>query len=323
MNDKYRLSRRDFIKGVASLTGLGLAGSSCAAEPPRTERGIELQPFGRTEHISTRTLFGAYALSNVSQDQADQTLDVLLNYGINHIDTAPSYGGSEKRIGPWMENHRHDFFLATKVDQRVYEGARNQIQRSLEQLRVEQVDLLQLHNLVEQWEWDIAMGENGALKALIEARDAGLVRFLGVTGHGLTAPAMHMQSLERFDFDSVLLPLNYPLMQNPQYAADFEALVKLCEKRQVAVQTIKAIARGEWGRTRRTTNTWYEPLTDQPSIGPAVRWVLGWPNVFLNTAGDVDLLPNILDAATRAQDTPSDKHMQELVDEAEITPLWA
>ena len=323
MNNKHRLSRRDFIKGVAALTGLGLAGSSCAGELPRTERGIELQPFGRTKHLSTRTLFGAYALSSVSQDEADRTLDVLLDFGINHIDTAPSYGTSERRIGPWMEDHRNDFFLATKVDRRVYEGAKNQIQHSLQELQVDQVDLLQLHNLVEQWEWDIAMGKNGALKALGEARDAGQVRFLGVTGHGLAAPAMHIQSLERFDFDSVLLPLNYPLMQNPQYAADFKALVRLCEKRQVAVQTIKAVARGEWGRTRRTTNTWYEPLMDQTSIDPAVRWVLGWPNVFLNTAGDVDLLPKILEAATRAQDTLSDRQMQDVVDEAEMTSLWA
>ena len=323
MNARQHLSRRDFLKGVATLTVLGLSGSACTTASPKTERGIELQPFGRTEHLSTRTLFGAYALAYVSQEEADRTLGVLLDFGINHIDTAPSYGSSELRIGPWMEEHRRDFFLATKVDQRIYEGAKSQFERSLERLQVDQVDLLQLHNLVEQWEWDIAMGENGALKALVEARDAGLVRFLGVTGHGLAAPAMHLQSLERFDFDSVLLPLNYPLTQNPQYAADFKALAELCDKRDVAVQTIKAIARGEWGRTLKTTNTWYEPLTEQTSIDPAVHWVLRWPNVFLNTAGDVDLLPKILDAATRAQTAPSEEQMKELVDELEMTPLWA
>ena len=170
----------------------------------------------------------------------------VLRYGINHIDTAASYGEAELRLGPWMERHRERFFLATKTGERTYEAARDQIRRSLERLRVPQVDLIQLHNLAQPEEWDVAMGPDGALRACVEAREAGLVRFIGVTGHGTGIARMHRRSLERFDFDSVLLPFNYPMMQNPQYAADFEALLALCQERNVAVQTIKAITRAPW-----------------------------------------------------------------------------
>jgi len=272
-----KISRRRFLEGAAALAGVGLTAAACAGTPAarKTGRGIELLSFGRTKHESTRTIFGGYALAYVSQEVADQTLELLLEYGVNHIDTAPSYGSSERRIGPWMEQHRDRLFLATKTDQRLYDQARRQIRRSLENLRVDRIDLLQLHNLVGEMEWKVAMGkaerDKGALRAAIEARDEGLVRFIGITGHGLAAPAMHRRSLEEFDFDSVLLPLNYPLMQNPQYAADFQALIALCQERDVAVQTIKSIAVGEWGTKPQFGNTWYEPLTEQPAIDKAVQ----------------------------------------------------
>lgn len=288
----------------------------------RGEKVIERQPFGRIGHLSTRTIFGAAALSRVTQAEADRTLEVLLKYGVNHIDTAASYGDSELRIGPWMDRHRGDFFLATKTGERTYEKAREEIHRSLERLRVDQVDLLQLHNLVDPEEWEVAMGPGGALEAAIEAREQGLVRFIGVTGHGLTAPAMHKRSLERFDFDSVLLPYNYPLMQNPQYAADFEALLALCKERNVAVQTIKSIARGPWGEKAKTRTTWYEPLEEQADIDRAVHWVLGRPGIFLNTVGDIHVLPRVLDAASRFETRPSEEEMQELVARLHMTPLW-
>jgi len=282
----------------------------------------ERQPFGRTGHMSTRALFGAAALGRVTQAEADRTLEVLLEYGVNHIDSAASYGDSELRIGPWMDQHRQDFFLATKTGERTYRQARDEIHRSLERLRVGQVDLLQLHNLVDPGEWDVAMGPGGALEAAIEAREEGLVRFIGVTGHGLTAPVMHKKSLERFDFDSVLLPCNYPLMQNPQYVADFEALITLCRERNVAVQTIKSIARGLWGDKPKTRNTWYEPLEDQADIDRAVHWVLGWPSIFLNTAGDIHLLPKVLDAVSRFERAPSDEEMREMVERLDMVPLF-
>ncbi|HEX8832726.1 MAG TPA: aldo/keto reductase, partial [Abditibacteriaceae bacterium] len=201
---------------------------------------IEQLQFGRTGHFSTRTIFGAAAFGSVTQDEADRTLEVLLQYGINHIDTAASYGDAELRIGPWMAEHRKRFFLATKTAHRTYREAKEEIQRSLERLQVDQIDLLQLHCLVGEDEWTTALGPDGALEAVIEAREAGLVRFIGVTGHGTPVAARHLQSLARFDFDSVLLPLNFAMMQNPQYAADFDELAEVCKSRNVALQTIKA-----------------------------------------------------------------------------------
>jgi aryl-alcohol dehydrogenase-like predicted oxidoreductase len=283
---------------------------------------IITRPFGRTDHMSTRTIFGAAALSEVSQAQADRTLEMLLYYGVNHIDTAPSYGDAELRIGPWMEQYRGHFFLATKTDERTVQAARDQFLHSLERLRVDQVDLLQLHHLVDPEEWEVAMGPGGALEAAIEAREQGLVRFIGVTGHGVAAPDMHRRSLERFDFDSVLLPYNYMMMQNPRYAADFRALMALCQKRNVAVQTIKSIARGPWGTKTRTRATWYEPLEDQDAIEKAVRWVLGRPGIFLNTAADIRLLPKVLDAASRFQAPLSDGDMKKEAARLKIKPLF-
>ena len=282
---------------------------------------IEKIPFGRTGHNSTRTLFGAAALSRVSQAEADQTLEVLLEYGVNHIDTAASYGDAELRIGPWMAQHRQDFFLATKTGERTYEKAREEIYRSLERLQVDSVDLIQLHNLVDPQEWDVALGENGALQAAIEAQAEGIVRFIGVTGHGTTIAAMHKQSLEHFDFDSVLLPYNYWMMQNPQYTADFEALMKLCQKRNVAVQTIKAIARGPWGNKAQNRATWYEPFEKQVDIDRAVHWAMNQPDFFLNTAGDIHLLPLVLDAASRFEPA-TQLELDEEVAELDAEPLF-
>lgn len=254
--------------------------------------------FGKTGHESTRILFGAAALGSVSQDDADRTLEVLLQYGINHIDTAASYGDSELRIGPWMAEHRQKFFLATKTGERSYQKAKDEIHRSLDRLKVDQVDLIQLHNLVDPVEWQTAMDSGGALEAAIEAREQGLVRFIGVTGHGLSIAAMHMKSLEKFDFTSVLLPYNFVTYQNEKYQEDFDALLGICRDKNVAVQTIKSIARRPWGiDVPHSRTTWYEPLEDQSDIQAAVNWVLSNPQVFLNTVGDIHLLPKVLEAA--------------------------
>ncbi len=283
---------------------------------------IEKLNFGRTGHLSTRTIFGAAALGGVTQDGADRTLDVLLEYGVNHIDTAASYGASEERIGPWMKAHRNDFFLATKTGERTYQKAKDEIHRSLERLRVEQIDLLQLHCLVDQKEWQTAMGEDGALKAAIEAREAGLVRFLGVTGHGVEVARRHIESLERFDFASVLLPWNYPMMQNAQYAADFEALRELCRERGVAMQTIKSVTRRPWGEEAHNRATWYQPLEEQGDIDKAVHWVLGQPDLFLNTPGDIHVLPRVLEAASRFEAAPDDETMRDLLETQAMAPLF-
>jgi aryl-alcohol dehydrogenase-like predicted oxidoreductase len=284
---------------------------------------IAKAPFGSTGHESSRTIFGAAALGALSQAEADPTLDVLLEHDVNHIDTAASYGDSELRLAPWLKEHRHRFFLATKTGQRDRAGAREEIRRSLDRLGVDQVDLLQLHNLVDVIDWEFALREGGALEAAVEARDEGLVRFIGVTGHGLTVARMHRRSLERFPFDSVLLPYSYVQLRDETYAADFAALASVCAERGVAMQTIKAITLAPWNGREQTASTWYEPLREQSDIDLAVHWVLGRPGVFLNTVGDVSLLPKVLDAASRFESRPADETMDELAASRNLVPLFS
>ncbi len=284
---------------------------------------IAKAPFGSSGHESTRTIFGAAALSHVSHADAEATLDLLLEHGVNHIDTASSYGDSELRIASWLKRHPAEFFVATKTDKRDYKGAKEEFHRSLERLGVDHVDLLQLHNLVDVIEWEFALREGGALEAAVEAREEGLVRFIGVTGHGVSIAAMHRRSLERFPFDSVLLPYNFRQMQDGHYAAEFEALAATCEKSGVAVQTIKSIALAPWDGRVQTASTWYEPLVEQQDIDLAVHWVLGREGVFLNTAGDVRLLPDVLAAAEGfSGERPTDERMRDLVQRHALKPLF-
>jgi len=280
------------------------------------------RPFGRTGHSSSATIFGAAALGQVSQAEAGRTLDLLLEHGVNHIDTAASYGDAELRIGPWMAQHRRNFFLASKTGERTYSAAKESIHRSLERLRVDSIDLMQLHCLVHPDEWDTAMGPGGALEACVEARNQRLVRFIGVTGHGRTAAAMHRRSLARFAFDAVLLPYSYTMLQDREYARDFEALLTECTAQNVAVQTIKGIARGPWATKEHTRATWYEPLEEPADIDAAVQWVIGRPPLFLNTAGDIHLLPKVLAAAARYTHRPTDGTMQAIVEAARMTTLF-
>lgn len=283
---------------------------------------IERWPFGRTGHRSARTIFGAAALAHASQADADRALDVLLAHGVNHIDTAARYGDSEVRIGAWMARHRSDFFLATKTGQRTAREAREELHRSLDRLRVDHVDLIQLHSLGHPDDWDQAMGPGGALEALVEARARGLVRFIGVTGHGWAIPAMHRRSLARFDFDAVLMPYNFLMAQHERYRATFEDVWAICREREVAVQIIKAVARGPWATEDRTHATWYQPLEAQADIDRAVHWVLGMPGVFLNTVGDLALLPRVLDAARRFERRPPDTEMAAMLEGLRITSLF-
>ena len=285
---------------------------------------IAKAPFGRTGHESRRTIFGGAALGKVTDAEADRALELVLKYDLNHLDTAASYGDSELRIAPWLKREGRDrFFLATKTGQRTYPEARDQIRASLRRLGVNHVDLIQLHNLVDQREWDVAMGTDGALRAVIEARDAGLARFIGVTGHGLEVARRHRESLERFPFDSVLFPYNFTQLQG-QYARDVEELIALCESRGVAMQTIKAITLSPWpGERPPRPTTWYEPLTEQGDIDLAVWFVLSRPGLFLNAASDIDLLAKILDAADRGGPAPSAEEMEDMVRRREMAPLFA
>jgi aryl-alcohol dehydrogenase-like predicted oxidoreductase len=283
---------------------------------------IERAPFGATGHDSSRVIFGAAALGSVSLSDSERALELVLEHGINHIDVAASYGDAELRIATWLRRHPGTFFVATKTGERTYRGAREEIRRSLDRLGVDRIDSIQLHNLVDVIEWETALGPNGALEAAIEARDEGLVRFIGVTGHGLSVPEMHRRSLERFPFDSVLLPYNYVQMQDPRYAETFEAVAAVCAERNVALQTIKSLAWRRWEGRAKTASTWYEPLRDQPDIDLAVHWVLGRPQAFLLTSGDVEILPRLLDAAEHYERRPSDEEMAEMAGRRDIAPLF-
>jgi len=285
---------------------------------------IPKEPFGSTGHTSTRILFGAAALGAMSQKRADATLELILEHGINHIDTAASYGEAEVRLKGFLREQRAGVFLATKTGDRAGADARDSLHRSLERMGVDSVDLIQLHNLVDEDGWEQALAPGGALEALIEAREQGLVRFIGVTGHGTRVAAVHRRSLERFPFDSVLLPFNHTMLTQPDYAADFEALLETCRERGVAVQTIKSLARRRWADDDAGPRfSWYEPLRDPEAIRRAVHFVLARPGLFLNTTSDATLLPAVLEAAARAPEPPSQEALDADVARFAMRPLFA
>ena len=286
---------------------------------------IARAPFGRTGHESTRTLFGAAALSRVTQEVADRVLELLERFGVDHIDTAASYGDAELRIAPWLKAHPDKFFLATKTHARDGDGARVSLENSLTRMGVDHVDLIQLHNLVEPEEWEVAHGSGGALEALVRARDEGLTRFIGVTGHGLRIAGMHLRSLERFDYDSVLFPYNFTLMQDAGYRTDVEQLLAVCAERNVATQTIKSIARRRWVGERapgERRQSWYEPLTDPDAIGRAVRYVLDRPQLFIDSSSAIDQLAHVLAAADSTATTPTDNDLAGDVSSFDMSPLF-
>ncbi|HUQ39768.1 MAG TPA: aldo/keto reductase [Acidimicrobiales bacterium] len=257
------------------------------------------------------------------QEKADALLPLLDSFGVNHLDVAAGYGDAELRLAPWLATRRDDFFLATKTGERTGGAARAELERSLTRLGVDHVDLIQLHNLVEPDEWEVAHGPGGAVAALVQARDEGLTRFIGVTGHGLRIAGMHLRSLERFDYDSVLAPWNFSLLQDDGYRTDFEALQAVCAERNVAMQAIKTVARGRWpaGSDARKFS-WYEPLHDDEAIGRAIRFALADPQLFLNSPSDATLLPAFLDAAATPGPVPSTEELARDVAAFGITPLF-
>jgi aryl-alcohol dehydrogenase-like predicted oxidoreductase len=283
---------------------------------------IDRIPFGRTGHQSSRVIFGAAAFWRVRPDRAAEALELARSHGVNHIDTAAAYGDSELALAPFLAQHRDDVFLATKTGDRDGSGARASLERSLERLGVDHVDLVQLHNLVEDDEWAQAHAPGGALEALVRAREEGLTRFIGVTGHGLRIAGMHLRSLERFDYDSVLLPYNFALLQDPGYRHDVDALLDVCGERQVAVQTIKAVARRRWAEGDGPRRSWYEPLADGEAIGRAVRHVMARPGLFLNTSSDLALLEPTLQAAAAGGAPPTEEELRADVEAFGIRPLF-
>jgi aryl-alcohol dehydrogenase-like predicted oxidoreductase len=285
---------------------------------------IDTAPFGRTGHESSRVIFGAAALWRMSQQSADVILQLLFEFGVNHLDVAADYGDAELRMRPWLADHRGRFFVATKTGERTADGAREELERSLERLGVDRVDLVQLHNLVEEDEWQVAHGPGGALEGLFRAREEGLVGEVGVTGHGLRIASMHLRSLQRADFASVLFPYSYVLSLIDTYRADVEELLEVCTERNVAVQTIKAVARRRWGGDDGARFSWYEPCTDGEVIGRAVRHVLANEQLFLNSSSDARLLRPTLEAAcsTSSVGQPSASELDADVEELAMEPLF-
>lgn len=287
---------------------------------------IERRMFGRTGHLSTRVIFGSAGIGAVDQQTADRVLPLLDEFGVNHLDTAADYGEAELRLAPWLRGRRDHFFVATKTAERTADGARRSLERSLERLGVDRLDLIQLHNLVEEDEWEVAHGPGGALEALVAARDEGLVRFVGITGYGLRIPRMLLRSLERFPYDSVLFPYNFPLLRDPAYRADVEALLAVCDEQGVAVQTIKSIARRRWpdptSPEARAGHSWYEPLRDADAIGRAVRHVLARPTLFLDSSSEFEVLRAVLQAADTPAPPPSATELDEDAASFAMAPLF-
>ena len=257
---------------------------------------METRRFGRSGHMSTVAVFGAAALSQVTQAEADAAMEQVIAAGVNHIDVAPSYGIAEERLGPWMPRERDRFFLGCKTMERTKAGAAAEMRRSLERLQVESFDLYQIHAITSFEELDSVTRPGGALEAILEARQAGLTRYIGITGHGVNTPAIFLEALRRFDFDSVLFPINFVQYANPVFRQNAEELLRQCDARDVGTMIIKSITSGPWGERTKAYNTWYLPFDDLEHIQQAVNFVLSRPVTGLCTAGDIRLLPLVLRA---------------------------
>lgn len=260
---------------------------------------MQTRRFGRSGHLSTVAIFGAAAFWDVDQAQADATMRQVIDAGVNHIDVAPSYGRAEERLGPWLARERDRFFIGCKTMERSKEGALAELQRSLDRLQTDHFDLYQIHAITSLAELDEATRAGGALDALRQAQRVGLTRYLGITGHGVESPAVFIEALQRFDFDSVLFPLNFVQYANPVYREHAEKLLALCHARDVGVMIIKSITRGPWGGQPRTHTTWYRPFETPAAVQQAVDFALSQDVTGLCTAGDVNVLPTMLAACER------------------------
>ncbi len=261
---------------------------------------MKTRRFGRSEHMSSVAIFGGAAFWEISQAKADRVMELVIASGVNHIDVAPSYGQAEERLGPWMERERERFFLGCKTMERTRAGAWNELGQSLKRLQCETFDLYQLHAITTFDELDAVTAPGGALEALVEAKQEGLIRHIGITGHGINAPAIHLEALQRFDFDSVTFPLNFVQAGNAEYYGHARDLIQECHTRDVGVMIIKSIAKGPWGEKEQTHTTWYEPFTGMDEIQPAVNFVLSHDVTGICTAGDIRVLPLVLKACEKA-----------------------
>lgn len=283
---------------------------------------METRKFGRTGHMSTIAIFGAAAFWEISQADADKVMEQVIEAGINHIDVAPSYGQAEIRIGPWMPRERNRFFLGCKTMERTKEGAWNEMQESLKRLQTESFDLYQCHAITTMEELDAVTMKGGALEAFEQARREGLTKYIGITGHGIDSPKIYLEALRRFDFDTILFPLNFVQMGIPEFRKNAEELIATCKAKDVGTMVIKTITKAPWGERPHTATTWYEPFDQQAEIQKAVNFALSYEITGLCTAGDTRILPMVLEACknfTRLQDS----EMEEMIkSDKQYEPLF-
>jgi aryl-alcohol dehydrogenase-like predicted oxidoreductase len=284
---------------------------------------METRKFGRTGHMSTIAIFGAAAFWEISQDDADKVMEQVIEAGINHIDVAPSYGQAEIRVGPWMPRERNQFFLGCKTMERTREGAWNEMQQSLKRLQTESFDLYQCHAITTMEELDAVTMKGGALEAFEQARREGLTKYIGITGHGVDAPKIYLEALRRFDFDTILFPLNFVQMGIPEYRKNAEELIVTCKAKDIGTMVIKTITKAPWGDRPHTANTWYEPFDQQTEIQKAVDFALSYDVTGLCTAGDTRILPMVLEACKNFARLP-DSEMEEMIKSGkQYEPLFA
>jgi aryl-alcohol dehydrogenase-like predicted oxidoreductase len=286
------------------------------------EANMQTRRFGRTGHMSTVAIFGAAAFSEVTQAAADQGMEQVIEAGINHIDIAPSYGQAEERVGPWMPRERKRFFLGCKTMERTKDGAWKELQESLKRLQTESFDLYQCHAVTTMEELDAITMKGGALEAFVEARQRGLFKYIGITGHGVNAPQIYREALRRFDFDSVLFPLNFVQMAIPEYRAQAEALIAECKAKDVGTMIIKSITKAPWGERPHTATTWYEPFHQMEEIQRAVNFVLSYEVTGLCTAGDTRILPLMLRACENFRQLNDSEREQMIQSAQQYEPLF-
>jgi aryl-alcohol dehydrogenase-like predicted oxidoreductase len=302
-------------RGLPYLTGAGIRNR-------KEDCDMQKRRFGRTEHMSTIVIFGAFAVGQLAQHEADRVVRMLLEHGINHIDVAPSYHDAELRLGPWLEAHRDRFFLGCKTQLRGKEEARAELHGSLERLRVDRFDLFQLHAVTTMEELEQCFAPNGSLAAIVEARDEGLTEFIGITSHGLQAPAVQIEALRRFGFDSLLFPLNFKMWADEAYRRDLANLLQIAAERDVGTMAIKTWVRGPWGGKEPRYHTWYEPFDDARMIERTLRFTLSQPITGAISAGDARLLPLILEAAERFRPMDDAEQAELLSSADDYTPLF-
>jgi aryl-alcohol dehydrogenase-like predicted oxidoreductase len=283
---------------------------------------METRRFGRTGHMSTVAIFGAVALGRLSQDQSDVVIQQVIDAGVNHIDVAPSYGEAELRLGPWMPTIRDDFFLGCKTTERSRDGAAVEMRQSLQRLQVDQFDLYQIHAVTSMEELDQVFAPGGAMEALIEARDEGLTKYLGITGHGFEAPVVFQEALRRFDFDSILFPVNFVQYAIPAYRQEAQKLIQIANEQDVGIMAIKYITRAPWGDRPHDYHMWYEPFTEMDMIQKAVNFTLSQGVTGICTAGDYRVVPKSLEAAKNFKRLSQEEQVELLQEARQYEPLF-